>query len=177
VIDTVTQLLTAYAAHPTYGINTIAQGLPRNQVGGGSYPAPPDVSFWSDVDDRGVAKSLEPPKVPAVIFLGDSSAPIEIRGYNVARNITIIGAFMTDDKADPQRAVQSGGLILRAMMICFAVHFNSQDRAQGYRGLNGIEVHKVASVQEQRMNEAVGTRRIWGFLQINVHAVDTLATG
>jgi hypothetical protein len=52
--------------------------------------------------------------------------------------------------------------------------YNSQENSKGFRKLNGISIHQITSVTEQRMTAVVGTRKMWGFLDIRATVVETL---
>jgi hypothetical protein len=174
MLDIAVRLVAAFCADATHGINEMAQGLPRATMVPGIFDdAPPLVALCNDADDESVAAALEPPEVPAFMFWGDSAADVDVRGYKIAKEVIIAGAFVTEDGADPLASVRACGYILRAGILTLG-RYNSQENSKGFRKLNGISIHQITSVTEQRMTAVVGTRKMWGFLDIRATVVETL---
>src|SRR5688572_17761006 len=93
--------------------------------------------------------------------------------HRKARAVTMCMAYITAAEEDEKRARSGVGCILRAGQICFK-RYNSQPSSVGYRALNGIKVHEVQGIEEQRVNVAVGRRKMWGFLIIPVIVADSV---
>lgn len=175
MLDTVVQLLSAFAGDPEHGVNALAPLIPRATLSPGIVgDAPPIVTICNDVDNESVARDLDPDAVPALMFWGDSSVDVELRGYKTAKEVIIAAAYVTEDGADPLAASRARGLILRAGILTFN-RYNSQDKSLNYRKLNGISVMQITKITEQRVTAAVGRRRMWGFLALQVIAAETLS--
>jgi hypothetical protein len=173
VLDATVRLLSGFFSHPEHGINEMTQSLPRAGLGGApDDAAPPVVAIFNDVDDKSVAKDLTAPQLPAWILWGDSSAPVSLAGYKIAREVVVAGAFVTDEGVDDLVMNRACGYILRGGLITMA-RYNSQDNSKGYRELNGIKVHMIQSVTEQRVTAAVGRQKMWGFLYVRAIVVET----
>lgn len=175
MINETIRLLARWGAVAEHGINDLAAVLPRTNFGADpDDDAPQAVAIFSDVDDAGTAKDLDPPDVPAFVLWGVSTARIEARGYPTARRITIAGAYVTAEDADPITAVRNCGYILRAGQVCFVSRYNRQSLSQDYRQHNGVLVLEIADVEEHRLTAAVGRRKMWGMLEINATVAETL---
>jgi hypothetical protein len=172
VLDIAVRLIAGFAAHPDYGVNVLAQALPRSTgLATPADPAPPLVTLYNDSDDGSIAEDLDPDKVPALVFWGDSAADIEMRGYPGAKEVVIGAGFVTAENEKPFHAVRNCGYILRAARQTFT-RYNSGDMSEGYKELNGIKIVKVNSVVEQRITAAVGRRKLWGLLEIRATVLD-----
>jgi hypothetical protein len=156
------------------GVNDIAQGLPRNNLAGVAADAPPLVAVVNDAEDAGVMADLNPADVPAFMLFGDSALDTELRGYKSAKDCVIAGAYITGDDADPTTENRNSAIILRAAKLSFA-RYNNQELSAGFRELNGVRAMEVKSVTEHKVPVAVGHRKIWGFLEIHLIMLDTLA--
>ncbi len=175
MLDEVALLHSAWLATPDNGVNAIVAKIPRNKLGGGQFPAPPHVHIYNDVEDPGVAASLDPPRVPALVVWGDSAGDTKDKGnYPIAKVVVSCVAYVTDENADPLTAIRDCGLLLRAGRVSLFVRYNSAQLAKPYRSLNGITVLSVDSVGAYRITAAVGQRKMWGFLQIRSTVVETI---
>jgi hypothetical protein len=174
VINETVQLISAFAGNVNHGINEMAQGIPRRNINPAKPDdaAPPLVTIVDDINDEGVAKGLDPEEVPCFMFWGDSSSPLDYKGYKVTE-VVIAGAFVTDASADPLSMEKACGYILRGGILTLG-RFNNQTFSQGFRELNGIKILEIKSVTEQRIPAAVGRRKLWGFLDIRVIVVENL---
>ena len=175
MINETVRLLTAFVQHPEHGINEMASTLPR--TGLGAEPpdaAPPVVPVFSDVDTASVARDLTAPQLPAVIVWGDSDLKTTYKGYKTARDIVIAFAYVTEDTVDDLVTNRECGYILRGGILTFG-RYNNQKYSEGYRELNGIRVMEIRDVTEQRVTAAVGRQKMWGFLAVEVIAVETYA--
>lgn len=131
---------------------------------------PKPVHVFVDLDIGGI----DPPKTPALVFWMDSSADIELKGlHRVAKEVMVAVGYITDDAEKEERALSDCGLILRATEIGLK-RFNSQGMSLGFRELNGIKIHSVEKVSEQRVTTAKGKRKLWGVLFVPVVAVDSI---
>lgn len=175
MINETVQLLAAFAAHVDHGVNEMAQGIPRKNLDPlkPDDPAPPILAIVDDVNDEGVAKNLDPEEVPCFMMWGDSVAQVEYKGYKLAREVVIAGAFVTEEGADILTMERACGYILRGGMITFG-RFNHQSYSRNFRELNGIKILEIRTVTEQRIPAAVGRRKMWGFLDIRVIVVENL---
>jgi hypothetical protein len=175
VINEVVQLLSKFAVDPANGLNAAVSIIPRANVDPllPDYPAPPVVPVLDDVTSPGVAANLDPEKVPCFMMWGDSQVQVEYRGYKTAREVVIAGAFVTAEDADPIFSERTCGYILRGGVISFQ-RFNSQSVSRSFRSLNGVKILEIKSVVEQRVTAAVGRRKMWGFLDIRVIALEDL---
>jgi hypothetical protein len=175
MINEVIRLFARWGAVADHGVNDLAASLPRTNFGAEpDDPAPEDVSIFSDVDDSGTARDIDPPDVPAFVLWGVSTAKIDYRGYPLARRITVAGAYVTAEDADPLTAVRNCGYILRAGSVTYLSRYNSQSLSKDYRQHNGVLVLEVADVEEHRLTAAVGRRKMWGMLEINAIVAETL---
>jgi hypothetical protein len=173
MMSEVVRLLSKFSEHVEHGINEMASTLPRTNLSGPDDPAPPTLTMYNSEDDKDIAAAFDPPKVPAWILWGDSSFDVKLNGrYKIGKEIIIGAAFVTADDADPYVSNRQCNLFMRGGIICYQ-RYNSQDKAGALRQLNGIFVHEVSSVTEQRITAAVGRRKLWGMLEIHVIAVDT----
>jgi hypothetical protein len=172
LLDTTVRLLAAFADTSDHSINKIAATLKRKRLVGPDDQAPLPVSVFTDIDNTN--PGIDPPKVPACMFWVDSSAEIELKSglYSVARAVTVAMAYITDEGVSEKRALSDTGYVLRAAQICFK-RYNSQALSAGYRELNDIKIHQIQKITEQRVTEAVGRRKMWGFLGIPVIVVDS----
>lgn len=175
MINEAVRLLSGFCEHPAHGINEMASTLPRQAFGGQlAPPAPPVVAIFNDVDDASVAKDLTAPSLPAVIVWGDNSTSIKLRGYKVARGVTIIIAFITAESEDDLVMNRACGYILRGGLLTME-RYNSQEKSAGYRELDGVKILEVTNVKEQRFTTAVGVQKLWGWLQVDATVVETLS--
>lgn len=175
MIDVAVRLLSAFAEHPEHGINALRLTIPRTNLGGAPDDAePPAVTIFNDADTKEVAKDLTAPKVPALVFWGDSSADVSLRGYKRAKEVVIAAGFITDAGEDPLVINRACGYILRAGQLTFD-RYNSQPLSKQYRELNGVRVLELSSVKEDRITATVGKQKMWGFLAIRAHVVETLS--
>lgn len=173
------RLVAAFLRHDEHGVNELAGSLPRATLGG--YPdddPPPTVAVFNDADEKGVAKDLDPPQVPALVVFSDSSASVVAGGaacgYKIARDVTIGIGYVTSDGVDELIAGRACGYVLRGATLSLW-RYNSQEKSAGMRELNGIKVHEVKSIEEQRVTVAVGRRKLWGLLVVNLTVVDNLS--
>jgi hypothetical protein len=176
VLDNVTLLAGAWALHPEHGINVIIGTLPHNKRDGSPIIFPvPVFPIFNDQEDKAVAANVtNPDKVPAGVLWGASSPETSPpQGYAVAKDCMCCLAFVTDGAEDPVKAQFWCGLFLRAGAISFR-RYNTKRLAEGYRTLNGIEVHKMSSVVEHRVTATTGQRKMWGFLELHFWAVDNI---
>jgi hypothetical protein len=174
VLDVTVRLVSAFFENVDHGVNEISQGLPHGGfMGGPPDPLPPIVAIVSDAGDEGVAAELDPPEVPALMVWGDSSVDISLKGYKTAKDVILAAAFITDDTADALTSIRACDYVLRATRITLG-RFNNQSYSAGYRSLNGVTIHEVTRVEEQRITGALGRRKLWGFLRIHLTVVETL---
>lgn len=167
-----------WGRHKDHGLYTLAQTIPRTVPGGQDDPPPDQVPIFTFKDSKTVAQSLIAPKVPAMIYWGDSSAPVKIGGYKRAREVVVVAAYVTDAGADDTRAVQQCGLYMRAGLLSYArydIQSNTKTPAMDYRSLNGIHIHKVEDVTEQQLTANNGAQRLWGWLELRLIVVETLS--
>lgn len=176
MINETVQLLSAFARLPIHGINDRTWALPRKNINPDlpDDEAPPVVTIVDDVTDAGVANNLDPDVVPCFMMWGDSQTPIEIRGYKIAKEVTVAGAFVTEETADPLASEKACGYILRGGILTFG-RFNHQGYSKDFRELNGIKILEIRSVTEQRIPAAVGRRKMWGFLDIRAIVIENLS--
>lgn len=175
MINETLQLLARFAQHPEHGLNDLAGTIPRANIDPAKPDdeAPPALQIVTVLDDEGAAKDLNPETLPCFMMWGVTSARITYGTYKIARQVTIAGAFVTDENADPLSTSNACGYILRGGTMTFW-RFNSQSNSQGYRELNGITIMEVRSVTEHRVTYAEGRCKMWGFLELEVIVVDTL---
>lgn len=167
------RLVAAFLDHPEHGVNGMIASLPRKNLGGAADdPAPPLLPIFNTMDSPTVAERLDPPEVPAIVVWGDSTTPIELRGYKTAREAVVAIAFVTADDADPIAANRVCSLALRGVVITMG-RYDSQSMSTGYRELNGIKVHAVRKVVEEQVGFAVGSRKLWGFVDARLIVVET----
>lgn len=176
MINQVVMLLSRWAADADHGVNDLAQSIPRtNFAPTPDDPAPPIVDIFSDVDDAGTAREMDPPTVPALVFWGASEADLKKKGdLPISRRITIAAAYVTAEDADPLTAIRDCGYILRAEAISIMSRFNRVSLSAAYRELNGIRITEVTDVNEYRLTASVGRRKMWGLLEINATVIETL---
>ena len=177
MLDTVTRLLSGFLDDPVNGINAVAATIPRagflTQIA--PDPAPPSVVICSDATDISVAKDLTPSSAPAIVIWADSASDVKLGPhFKIAKDVIVVAAFVTDEGQDPQSAIRESGYILRAGRLC-CERFNSQAASTGFRRLNGVVIHEISRVTEQRVTSPLGRFRIWGWLTIHVTAVETLS--
>lgn len=166
------RLLAAFADKSDHSINKIAATLERDNLNGGQDLAPKPVYIFTDIDND--PPGIDPPRVPACVFWVDSTAEIQLKGlHRIARAVTVVMAYVTAEDEAPARALSDNSYVLRAGQICFK-RFNSQNNSAGYRDLNGIKIHEIQGIEEQRVTAAVGRRKMWGFLTIPVIVVDSV---
>jgi hypothetical protein len=83
--------------------------------------------------------------------------------------VIIAVAYVTDVGADAKKANSDCNYALRGATISLA-RYNS---LRMMRELNGIKVHEVTSIEEERVTAAVGTRKMWGFLRVRAIVGET----
>jgi hypothetical protein len=177
VIREATQLLAAFLADSTYGINAMAADLPRTILGSSTTaPAPPTVNIYNDVDDAGVAKNLTPPEFPSMIVFGETR---EVSDSNDDKAITphpivVAVGFVTNDSADEQTSQAACSLLLRAGRRSLR-RYRQQRASANYRDLNGIRVMDVTAVRERRVTAVAETVKLWGWLEVHLTVVDGIA--
>lgn len=176
MINQVVMLLSRWAADAEHGVNELAQSIPRsNFAPAPDDPAPPLVAFFSDVDDAGTAREMDPPDVPALVFWGMTEADMQPKGQlEISRKISIAAAYVTAEDADPLTAIRDCGYILRAEAISLMARFNRVNLSKSCRELNGIRITHVTDVNEYRLTASVGRRKMWGLLEINATVIETL---
>lgn len=177
MINEVVKLLERFGADPDHGVNELAQSIPRtNLAPSPDDSAPPIVAIFSDIDDAGTAREMDPPDVPALVFWGASEADITQKGLlPIAKKITIAAAYVTAEDADPLTTIRDCGYILRAQAISMMSRFNRVTLSAAYRELNGVRITEVTDVNEYRLTATVGRRKMWGLLEINAVAIETLS--
>lgn len=175
MINAAVRLLSGFCKHPEHGINEMASTLPRQVFGSQTPPAaPPAVQIYNDVDDKSVATDLTAPSLPAVILWGDSSAPIKMHGYKIARNVIIIVAFVATESEDDLVMNSASGYILRGGLLTLG-RYNNQEKSAGYRELDGIRILEISNVEEERVTMAVGVQKLWGWLKVSASVVETFS--
>lgn len=175
VVDAVVRLVSEFLRHAEHGVNELAGSLPRTTLGG--YPdddAPPVVPVFNDADEKGVAANLDPPEVPALVVFSDSSASVAAGGYKIARDVMIGVGYVTEGGVDEMIAGRACGYVLRGAQLSLW-RYNSQEKSAGMRELNGVKILEIKSVEEQRVTVAVGRRKLWGLLLVNLTVVDNLS--
>ena len=175
MLDITVQLLSKWMKIADGGVNDYAQTIPRKNIDIllPDDEAPPLVTVVDDVTDKGVAENLDPSEVPALMLWGDSADDVSYQGYKIAKEIVIAAAFVTATDADPLASARACGYILRGARLSLG-RYNSQSASKGYRELNGIKVMEIKRTTEQRITAAVGSRKMWGFLDIRAIVVETL---
>lgn len=172
-----TQLLAAFCRHETYGLVAMAATLPLNRIGGGTDPAPGAINVYTDVDDKGVAKTLVPPESPAIVVFAETRA-VEIgsrrQRQRQPRPMVLAIAYVTDDEADELHAQQQCDLFLRAGILMLD-KYNEQAASSGFRDLNGVRVLEVTNVIERSVTVANETSKMWGWLEVHLSVVDSIA--
>lgn len=174
MINETVQLISKFAVSAEHGVNAMTQTLPRKNIDDTKPDdeAPPVLVIVDDISDAGVASGLDPEDVPCFMFWGDSSKPVEYKGHRVTE-VVVGGAFVTNASADPLSMEKAAGYVLRGAKITLG-RFNNQGYSRGFRELNGIKILEIRSVTEQRFPAAVGRRKMWGFLRIDVIVVENL---
>jgi hypothetical protein len=174
MIDAVTMLLAAWAAHPEHGFNELALSLPRAAPNGRTLPrASGPITFYNDVEHPDVLESLNPSTVPCMLFWGDSTNPVRApETYLIARDIHVAVAYVTEDTADISVANSMCALFFRAAMISMQ-RYNHIKFSKDFRELNGVKIHEVTAVKDLYITAAKGRRKMWGLLDIEVTAVET----
>lgn len=176
MIIEVTQIITRFYGHPTVGVNVLIPGIPREKVdGSGTWPAPDSVALYDDtmkdvIDDR---LELEPPSTPSLITYCDGSAQVKFPGYSIARSLTMVTAYCTQD-VPADVAKREGGIALRAVEQCLE-RFNHQQFSVGYKELNKICVAKVESVTQLGIAGAVGRSKMWGLVLFTLTAIEKIS--
>ena len=155
----------------------MAATLPRDRVGGGTDAAPGSVHVFTDVDDKGVAKTLTPPESPAIIVFAETRA-VELgnrrQRQRQPRPMVLAIAYVTNDEADELAAQQQCDLFLRAGVLTLD-KYNDQTASAGFRDLNGVRVLEVANVVERTVTIANETSKLWGWLEVHLSVVDGIA--
>lgn len=175
MLDIAVRLIAGFAkSSPDFNVNILAQALPRQTgLGTPDDEGPPLVTIYNDSDDAKIAEDLDPDEVPALIFFGDSATDITVKGYPGAKEVIIAAGFVTAESDDALLSVRNCGYILRATRQCMS-RYDSGDKSDGYRLLNGIKVAQINGVVEHRITAAVGRRKLWGLLEIRATVLDLL---
>lgn len=179
MVSDITIMYDRWLRHPEYGVAAMLPTIPRVVPALGATPAtvisePTMPTIYNDVEHESVVREIDPDKEPALVVFTDSDpdVPMHPNRRAVDRTVTTTIAYTTREMP-PLRAVQWGGLILRAVKLSVG-HFNDQRKAKGYRELNGVSIQAVRSVTEQRVSGAVGRSRLWGFLLVDSTVLDTI---
>lgn len=177
MIETAVQLLSAWFAHETYGINAMTQSLPHATIGGGSEALPPaTIPIYNDVDSKGVATSMVPPSLPAIVVLGDESRPLEEVGKaGSVEECTIAITYMTKDSADDITANRQWKYLRRGIRRSLRKYLKGS-LAGDYRELNGERVIALAIGKTQRITMAGedATPVSWGWFLVTVRVADSI---
>lgn len=172
MLNIVVRLLDQWAQHRDHGLMEMASTLPRQSLGGRpDDAAPPPLTFFNDADSKALLTEEGPDKVPAWVTFGDRRFLIELKGFSIAYHCFLGMAYITEDGADEVQSNRNCDYYMRGGMISLA-RYNSQDKSAGYRELNGIKVHQIKKVTEQRVPAAVGTRKMWGMLEIEAIVIE-----
>lgn len=187
MIGTAVQLLAAFLAHQTFGINAMAANLPHFAfTAPGDTPIerddPPMVTIYNDVDHDGLTfeRGYRPPDFPAFLVLRDtreiegSTSLREARRDPSPRTIALSLAYVTDDKADPRTAQAACEILLRAAE-CSLRRYKNQTNSDGYRELNGIHVMDVMRWKRIEETAALDVTRFWGWLDVDLQVIDSIA--
>jgi len=170
------QLIAAFLADATYGINAMAADLPRDKIGGGSEDAPGTVNIYNDRDDAGVAKNLTPPEFPSIIVFGETREVAD--GFDdkpqTPHPITIAIGYVTNDGADELTSQAACAILIRAAKRSLR-RYNTQTASAGYRELNGIRVMKVTKALERFVTVVAEQTKLWGWLEVHLTVVDGVA--
>lgn len=177
MLDVAVRLIDAWWQNPTHGLMEMALSLPRHNLG--ALPddnAPPTPTFYNDADSKkGLLTDAGPDKVPAWVTWGDSQIDVPtVRGYKIARQCILGVAFITAPDQDELEMNRAFGYLARGAIIS-AQRYNSQSNSQGLRELNGVKIHEISSVTEQRIvaTDPAGRYKMWGLLEMHIIAVDT----
>jgi hypothetical protein len=165
------RMITAWLGHATHGVNAIAAQIPRDKIGGGTYPAPPTVALYCAADSKKVRVSMEPESAPALVIRALLAPDEPAKGYRPSGEIPIAVFFMVDEKADDQTASDAATYILRAAKLSLA-RFNSERLAGSARTLNDIRITKIVRTTEHRIPESNGRYKTPAFLEVIVAATD-----
>jgi hypothetical protein len=173
MLDVAVRLVDAWLQHAEHGLVELATTLPRTNLGGRpDDEAPPIPTFYNDADQLALMDEKGPDVVPAWVTWGDSQWNVPLRGHKIARECILGSAFITDDQQDETLMNRACGYLMRGGMLSLS-RFNSQTLSKEFRTLNGVTIHEISSVTEQRISAAVGRRRLWGLLEIHAIVVET----
>jgi hypothetical protein len=184
MVDETSTILDRWSRHGAHGVNALVQDLPRlkmrddGTIGPDEWPAPATATLFLDLEDKGTAAELDPPKLPAFCTWGEGNptqvdlndAHFKGRAYAV-----LVGtAYVTKVGVDADMATRTAGMFLRANRISFR-RFNTQDLSNAFRELNDIRVLKLEHVASQKVpGLPVGASLLWGFNITRAFVVDRL---
>ncbi len=185
MIGTTVLLVARFMAHATFGINPLAQLLPRYAFSlPGDTPvqldAPPTVAIYNDVEHKAITfdGGFTPPEYPAILVfresreLDNAGKPENARAPE-PKTVGLIIAYVTDDKADQLTAQRAAEALLRAAEQSLR-RYKSQAHSDGYRSLNGIQVMDVPRWRRVEETAALDVTKFWGWLEVDVKVVDSI---
>jgi hypothetical protein len=175
MIVEVVRLLDRWLKHETFGLEAMLRQIPRETPEGTTDPLPETPCIVNDTEDPNVAKDLEPAQVPAVVLYGTNGPKVALdasgRTRQIIPSVIVAAAYITRD-AEPLKAGQDGGYVLRAIKKSFSA-YNPLANARGYRTLNGFTIAKINEVTEHQVRGAVGRSQLWGFQLATIVVIDS----
>jgi hypothetical protein len=163
------QMVSAWLAHATHGVNAIAATIPH-----AGDDAPRVVEIYNTSDHPAVARTFSPDSTPAlVVWCEPTALRGSVRGYRVLRELVIGVAYVTDDEADEATSRAEGDYLMRAALLSFA-RFNQESIAKAYRKKNGVVIGAVGEADYAQVTGASGRFRTWAMLGCTLTVADTV---
>jgi hypothetical protein len=184
MVDETATILDRWNRHAVHGVNALALELPRfkmhedGTIGPEEWPAPATAALFLDLEDKGTASELDPPKLPAFCTWGEGNpnqVDLQDRHFKGTAFSVLVGtAYVTKAGVPADVAIRTAGAFLRANRISFR-RFNSQELSIAYREYNDVRVLKLEHVASQKVpGLPVGASLLWGFNITRAFVVDRL---
>lgn len=186
MIGTTVLLVAKFMAHARFGINALAQSAPRYAFSLPGDPLvemdqPPTVAIYNDVEHKGITfdGGFTPPEYPAILVfretreLENAGKPESSRAPE-PKQVGLIIAYVTDDKADQLTAQRNAEALLRGAERSLR-RYKNQANSDGYRSMNGIQVMDVTRWKRVEETAALDVTKFWGWLEVEVKVVDTVS--
>lgn len=172
-----TLLSKKWLEHPTHGVLAKLATVPRDMMGGGTWPVPDQPTIYSDMDaDMLAAQDIDPPVVPALVLYVEDDMVEERESPAVrtgtirfeAARLTIVYIHRDENLL---KCARDSSFVLRAVRKSLRA-FNSQQLSAGFREYNGIGLHQIGPMVTVRTAGAVGRSTIWGFVEAKLKFTD-----